>query len=189
MIGRNRDDKTTKRTPSISSDPIASARNCTRSVVTPTRRCRSAADARLRDERSRPTPSSSTIAAITTAMRRRAFRRSSSPRRSIPTTTPTPTRCRRSSFGSWRASTELVYETAVRARQPRSARRRATTGAASREGHHVSDASAADHLPHDLRQPGRLRHHHPAAAVLRGDVRRIAARPSACCSRSSRCAS
>ena len=33
-----------------------------------------------------------------------------------------------------------------------------------------------DHLPDDLRQPGRLRHHHPAAAVLRGDVRRVAAR-------------
>ncbi len=32
------------------------------------------------------------------------------------------------------------------------------------------------HLPHDLRQPGRLRDHHPAAAVLRADVRRVAAR-------------
>ena len=37
-------------------------------------------------------------------------------------------------------------------------------------------ASAARHLPDDLRQPRRLRDHHPAAAVLRRDVRRVAAR-------------
>ena len=29
-------------------------------------------------------------------------------------------------------------------------------------------------LPHGLRQPHRIRHHHPAAAVLRADVRRVA---------------
>ena len=38
------------------------------------------------------------------------------------------------------------------------------------------DASTPHHLPDDFRQPRRFRHHHPAAAVLRGDLRRVAPR-------------
>ena len=43
------------------------------------------------------------------------------------------------------------------------------------DGEAVTPA-AARHLPHHLRQPDWLRDHHPAAAVLRADVRRVAAR-------------
>ncbi len=35
---------------------------------------------------------------------------------------------------------------------------------------------SSHHFPYDFRQPRRVRDHHPAAAVLRGDVRRVAAR-------------
>ena len=36
------------------------------------------------------------------------------------------------------------------------------------------EPSACHHFPDRPRQPGRVRHHHPAAAVLRADVRRLA---------------
>ena len=83
--------------------------------------------------------------------------------------------------------TELVYETGARLANLDHAPARDNQGAAGRQRDAPSsDASAARHLPHDLRQPRRLRHHHSAAAVLRRDVRRVAARRSACCSRCSR---
>ncbi len=62
------------------------------------------APARLRIQRSRRIPSSSTRAAITTATRRAASRSSSSRPAFIRTTTPTPTTCRRSSSTRCRAS-------------------------------------------------------------------------------------
>ena len=100
MIGRNRDDEPSEANTVylVGSDRISSeldqiSRDADRDAGR-------AADARLRDERSRPIPSRSTTAAITTATRRRAFRSSSSRPGSIPTTTRTPTRCRRSSSTS-----------------------------------------------------------------------------------------
>ena len=70
-------------------------------------------------------------------------------------------------------------------------RRCATTrGARAGKGTPITrDASAPGHLPDDLRQPGRLRHHHSAAAVLRRDVRRVAARDRPAVRACSRCAS
>ena len=93
---------------------------------------------------------------------------------------------------------QLVYETGLRVGQPRSRARARQPRAARRQGHALSaprepaDPTRSyrmsenlvtrpllDHLSHDLRQPRRLRHHRAAAAVLRGDVRRVAARDRA----------
>ena len=77
-------------------------------------------------------------------------------------------------FAKMTRVTQLVYETG--GAWPISIMRPcATTRGRGPERERRSVASAAGHLPHHLRQSRRLRHHHSAAAVLRGEVRRVAA--------------
>ena len=87
-----------------------------------------------------------------------------------PTITPTRDEVSKIEFPKLTRVAQLVYETAWRLGNLDHAPVRDFKGTASGEDLHASDTSAGHHLSHDLRQPGRLRHHRSTAAVLRGET-------------------
>ena len=179
MVGRNRDNRASESNTLYlvevgphqhELDQIAQAAN---------RDSANAAPAGLRVQRSRAIPSSSTRAAITTAMRRSG----------IPviffTTGLHPDYHANTDDVSKIEFDKMVAHRRIHLRDRSgvsriSIMRRSATGRGARTGTSRrllhDDPAAPHHLPHDLRQPDRLRDHHPAAAVLR--ARRSARRRS-----------